>query len=81
MRSASDVDNECGCYAARKMGVVCAHVVALGLEYLDPQAKPKSEEVEVAAGPRISSDWPQWTVEEVGGGEAGAVTGFVAVEY
>ena len=67
VRSASDVDNECGCYAARKMGVVCAHVVALGLEYLDPQAKPKSEGVEVAAGPKISPDWPQWTVEEVEG--------------
>ena len=70
VRSASDVDNECGCYAARKMGVVCAHVVAVGLEHLDPQAKAKSEEVAVAAGPKVSPDWPQWTVEEAEGARA-----------
>ncbi|MDQ8189217.1 SNF2-related protein [Roseibacillus persicicus] len=64
IRSVSDVDNECGCYAARKMGIVCAHVVAVALETLDPQSQPKEEKVPVATGPKISPDWPQWTVEE-----------------
>lgn len=65
IRSVSDVDNECGCYAAKKMGVVCAHVVALGLELLDPKSKPSAEKVEVVAGPQITADWPKWEVEEV----------------
>lgn len=67
IRSGSDVDNECGCYASRKMGVVCAHVVALGLELLDPKSKPKEEKAAAIAGPRVSPDWPKWTVEEVEG--------------
>lgn len=67
IRSGSDVDNECGCYAARKMGVVCAHVVAVGLEVLDPQAQPKEEQQAPAVTPEISDRWPQWTIEEVEG--------------
>lgn len=64
IRSASDVDNECGCYAARKMGVVCAHVVAVGLEVIDPQVRVREEAAPVAQAPEVSPDWPRWTVEE-----------------
>lgn len=64
IRSRSDVDNECGCYASRKMGVVCAHVIAVGLEVLDPQAKPAKKPVEREVGPKLSPDWPAWMVEE-----------------
>ena len=64
IRSGSDVDNECGCYAARKMGVVCSHVVAVGLEVLEPRAKPKEQSAPQREGPRVSENWPQWTVEE-----------------
>ena len=46
------------------MGVVCAHVVAAGLELLDPQSQPKKEEVKEVEGPKVSSHWPRWTVEE-----------------
>lgn len=64
IRSTSDVDNECGCFAARRMGVVCAHVVAVGLEFIDPRSKPAPVETAKAAGPVVCEDWPQWTVEE-----------------
>ncbi|MBK1834942.1 DEAD/DEAH box helicase [Roseibacillus ishigakijimensis] len=64
IRSATDVDNECGCYAARKMGVVCAHVMAVALEVLEPQSKPVEQTEKKEVGPRISPDWPSWTVEE-----------------
>ena len=67
IRSVSDVDNQCQCYPAKKMGVICAHVVAVGLEYLDPQSgdevsdAPEKKEESLTA---VSSDWPRWTVEE-----------------
>jgi superfamily II DNA or RNA helicase len=67
IRSRSDVDNECGCFQARKMGIVCPHVVAVGLEILDPKAKPQEEVAPVESGPKVASDWPQWTVEEAEG--------------
>lgn len=65
VRSSSDVDNECGCYAARRMGVVCAHVVAVGLEVIEPQSRVTSEEKTSPVGPKISDSWPRWTIEEV----------------
>ncbi len=34
--SASDVESLCGCVEARRRGVICAHAVAVGLEYLKP---------------------------------------------
>ena len=64
IRSGSDVDNECGCYAARKMGIVCAHVVAVALEVLDPQSKPKEVISDTPKEPEVSSNWPSWTIEE-----------------
>lgn len=69
IRSRSDVDNECGCYAARKMGVVCPHVIAVALEVLNPQCKPPVEAVSPQVAPKISPDWPRWTVEEAEGAQ------------
>ncbi len=64
IRSQSDVDNECGCYAARKMGVVCAHVMAVGLEVLSPQGRETANKSVQPEKPKLAEDWPSWTITE-----------------
>ncbi|MDR1146376.1 MAG: DEAD/DEAH box helicase [Verrucomicrobiales bacterium] len=39
-RRLSEVENLCSCRQAREYGTVCAHVIALGLEYLHRQGRP-----------------------------------------
>lgn len=65
----SDVENLCSCRQAREYGTVCAHVIALGLEYIDRTAAaktnsaalsavgaaaPKNAPAEAIAGPRLN---------------------------
>ena len=42
IRSRTDVVNHCPCFRARRDGIICAHVLAAGLEVLEPSA-PKAE--------------------------------------
>jgi len=42
IRSRTDVVNHCPCFRARRDGIICAHVLAVGLEVLEPTAA-KSE--------------------------------------
>ncbi|MDP0492221.1 MAG: DEAD/DEAH box helicase [Verrucomicrobiota bacterium JB023] len=72
IHSKTDVENECGCYLARKFGTVCPHVVAVGLEVLNPRERKEAEPRErEAAAIEVSENWPRWTFEEAG--EARAV--------
>ncbi|MEM9081275.1 MAG: hypothetical protein AAGC74_11355, partial [Verrucomicrobiota bacterium] len=68
IRSASDVENLCGCRMARREGAVCEHVIAAGLEVLD--ARSAAEEAVVEEKVVVSEDWPEWVVEERKGARA-----------
>ncbi|MDZ4788587.1 MAG: SNF2-related protein [Blastochloris sp.] len=41
----SDVENLCSCRQAREYGTVCAHVIALGLEYMNPHRESQGQGV------------------------------------
>jgi len=40
IKSAGDVENLCPCRESRMRGVICAHSLAVGLQFLSPVAKP-----------------------------------------
>ena len=52
--SRTHVENHCTCLMVRKDGRVCAHVMALGLEVIDPRQCEPTPAVEQAVGDR----WP-----------------------
>lgn len=57
----SHVENLCVCRAARRDGVICAHALAVGLEWLKPRAAvvvspAASVSPAAAAGPRFTAD-------------------------
>ena len=59
--SPSHVESLCGCRAARRDGVICAHALAVGLEWLKPRAAVDVLPVATAspagaAGPRFTAD-------------------------
>ena len=58
--SASHVENLCTCRAARRDGVICAHALAVGLEWLKPHvvAVPAApvEMATAVAGPHFTTD-------------------------
>lgn len=56
--SPTNMENKCTCLAVRRDGRVCQHIVAVGLEVIDPQARPEP----VAAEP-LEDKWPA-TAEE-----------------
>ncbi|MDF1823335.1 MAG: SNF2-related protein [Verrucomicrobiales bacterium] len=60
-----DVINHCPCFRTRRDGIICAHALAVGLEFLEPseKAKPVTKE---SATPKekaipLSPDWPKFT--------------------
>src|SRR6476661_2828678 len=60
IKSALDVENICSCWQSRSAGKICAHSVAVGLGYLNPQvalavaaAEAESTMQETPAGPRF----------------------------
>ncbi len=40
VKSASDVENLCTCREAREWGTICAHALAVGLQYIEPTTAP-----------------------------------------
>lgn len=42
IRSLGDVESHCPCYRARRDGIICAHVLAVGLEFCEPTRAAKS---------------------------------------
>jgi len=72
IRSRTDVVNFCPCFRARRDGIICAHALAAGLEFLEPtERRPEHGTREVAGKALegalkvvISPDWPRIT--EVG---------------
>ena len=56
----SHVENLCTCRASRRDGVICAHALAVGLEWLKPHAAPAPvapvKAAATAAGPHFSMD-------------------------
>ncbi len=60
--SPSHVENLCTCRAARRDGVICAHALAVGLEWMKPTAAPAPDPpvaaaaAPKAAGPNFSTD-------------------------
>ncbi len=41
IKSESDAENLCACRASRQRGIICAHSIAVGLNFLKPQAASK----------------------------------------
>ncbi|MBP6785061.1 MAG: hypothetical protein KA152_14800, partial [Verrucomicrobiales bacterium] len=70
--SRTDVVNFCPCFRARRDGIICAHALAAGLEFLEPTERRPEHGTREAAGKAtvgalkvvISPDWPRIT--EVG---------------
>jgi superfamily II DNA or RNA helicase len=60
IRSRTDVVNHCPCFRARRDGILCAHLLAAGLEVLEPTA-PKAEARTPGASPERGSAAPAKT--------------------
>lgn len=63
-----DAENHCPCFRARRDGIICAHALAVGLEFLEPtESKPQQEKVATgheagkAKPTPLSKDWPRFT--------------------
>ncbi|MDB4500709.1 DEAD/DEAH box helicase [Akkermansiaceae bacterium] len=56
--SRTHMENKCTCMMVRRDGRVCAHVIAIGLEVIDPQAKPEPDVAETFEGkwPAVSDE-------------------------
>ncbi len=66
IRSRTDVVNHCPCFRARRDGIICAHALAVGLEFLEPteRANPTTADSSKEAAPkkvRLSEAWPTVT--------------------
>lgn len=61
----TNMENRCPCYRARRDGIICAHALAVGLEFLEPTVKAPvvAAKEEKAKSPKIalSPDWPTIT--------------------
>ncbi len=60
--SPSHVENLCTCRAARRDGVICAHALAVGLEWLKPSAAPAPAPVVTTAAPKDAG--PHFSTDE-----------------
>lgn len=64
IQSRIDVVNHCPCFRTRRDGIICAHALAVGLEFLEPTekapAKNETTEAKEKAIP-LSPDWPAFT--------------------
>ncbi|MDA7935499.1 DEAD/DEAH box helicase [Akkermansiaceae bacterium] len=56
--SKTNMENKCTCLMVRRDGRVCAHVIAIGLEFIDPQKAP-----EVASTEPVEDKWPTLSEE------------------
>lgn len=66
IRSRTDVENFCPCFRARRDGIICAHALAVGLEFLEPTETPENPGSETRNTPpkkkvSVSPDWPEIT--------------------
>ncbi len=66
IRSRTDVINHCTCFRAKRDGIICAHVLACGLELIEPTKKSPTTTTatakhEVTERIALSSDWPSFT--------------------
>ena len=73
IRSATDMENFCPCFPARRDGIICCHALAAGLEFLKPQSSEEEENskgndsnsrsqgpsAENGPAQPISPDWPR----------------------
>lgn len=50
--SRTHMENKCTCFLARRDGRICSHILAVGLEVLEPQARP-------GPAPVIEDRWPE----------------------
>ncbi len=55
--SSTHMENRCSCLMARREGRVCAHVMAVGLEVIDPAPAPEESSLE-AEGETPEKRWP-----------------------
>ena len=60
--SPSQVENLCVCRTARREGIICAHALAVGLEWLKPRAV--REVLPVASALPVGADGPRFSAEE-----------------
>ncbi len=64
INSHSDIDNLCPCFRARRDGIICAHALAVGLEFLEPGEKEGEDKSTSRTGSEkttalaLSDDWP-----------------------
>ena len=56
--SKTNMENKCTCLMVRRDGRVCAHIIAIGLEFIDPQKAP-----EVANPEPVEDRWPTLSEE------------------
>lgn len=60
-----DMENRCPCFRARRDGIICAHALAVGLEFLEPTQKqssaPKAKASSAPKKASLSSEWPSFT--------------------
>lgn len=59
-----DVINHCPCFRTRRDGIICAHALAVGLEFLEPSVKSKPEKEPATPTKEtvpLSPDWPSFT--------------------
>lgn len=52
--SRTNMENHCTCLMVRRDGRVCAHIIAIGLEVIDPQIKSAAAPAEV-----VEDSWPE----------------------
>ena len=57
VKTAVDVENVCTCYESRAWGKICAHSIAVGLEYLTPTTREQVTAVapQIERLPKISN--------------------------
>lgn len=73
IESRIDMENHCPCFRARRDGIICAHALAAGLEYLEPSENKLEENSTTKRPPKetapvLSEKWP--TIVETASDEA-----------
>ncbi len=65
IESRIDIENYCPCFRARRDGIICAHALALGLEFLEPGGNEAGElsvtksPSKKESAPVLSDHWPE----------------------
>jgi len=78
-----NVENECPCYANKERGIICSHVIAIGLTLVkratDPERNAKYQE-EARRAARLSKIKDQDYIKRVPQGTAGAYPASILIE-